>query len=169
MACEVGADADWAFRTTLTLRCGGQGRTVESFTTVALCGKGLYGTDPKRTWASSGDVCGSCAAIICEMAPSPLVPGSASDDLPLGAALDVVVRPLARVGGALVLLAEHAPKDLLTYDWQATAGTLDHLDQDVVLWRLPAATPTGAQLAQVAVSGTTLAAVASYRWDRQAA
>ena len=103
------------------------------------------------------------------MAPSPIVPSEGTDDLPLRSALAVTVRPLVRVGGAVVLLADHTPSESLTYDWQATAGTVEELDRDLVLWRLPAEASREPQLAQVAIAGAELAVVASYRWGAQAA
>ena len=156
--CMGGVQAEWTFRTTLRLQCGGQERAIESLTTVAQCAD--------YTWASSGDTCEKCSAI-CEMAPSPLPAAPAGDDLPLGSALTVVVRPLVRVGGAVVLWAEHAPRAGLRYAWQATAGALEELAPDLVLWR-PPADPAPA-LAQVAVTGEDLAAVGSYRWALRAA
>lgn len=156
-SCGMVREPSWVFRTTLILQCGGQERIVLSDTVLVLCGE--YGT----TWASSGDLCDECA-VICEMAPSPIVPGKVDDDLPLGSALNVVIRPQVRVGGAVVLLAEHAARDGLSYAWQVSAGSLEHLDRDVVLWRLPSADRKQAQLAQVAVTGDDLGAVASLRW-----
>jgi hypothetical protein len=153
----------WTFRATVRLRCGGQERVVESLTTVTLCGE--YSP---RTWASSGDVCNECAAILCEMAPSPTLPGDADDPLPLGSAMDVVIRPLVRVGGALVLLADHAPRDGLGYAWQATTGTIEPLAADVVVWRPQSPVAPRESIAQVVVTGDELAAVASYRWARPA-
>jgi hypothetical protein len=178
--CLSGVQPDWTFRTVIRLQCGGQERAVESLTTVMLCGYG--------EWASSGDACDECTAIaemapsparssapdeecatICEMAPSPLVAATAGDELPLGSALGVVVRPVARIGGAVVLVAEHEPRQGVTYRWQTTAGKLEALAPDVVLWRPVTATPARAQLAQVAVTGEHFATVASYRCDRRAA
>jgi hypothetical protein len=158
--CMIGVEPNWIFRTALRLQCGGQERVVESFTVVAICGG--------YSWASSGDRCDECA-VVCEMAPSPIVPRGVGDALPLGSALSVVIRPLVRVGGTLVLLANHAPRDGLAYAWQVSAGTIEQLDRDVVLWRLPCAGKKQAHIAQVAVTGEDLAAVASFRWDRPAA
>jgi hypothetical protein len=158
--CGMGGQPSWTFRVGLKLQCGGQNRVVESFTVVAVCGD--------SRWASSGDACDQCSAI-CEMAPSPLLPEKPGDDLPLGSALGVVVRPLVRVDGATVLLAEHAPRPGLRYAWQATAGTIEQLDADVVLWRLPADTQAEDHLVQVAITDSDLATVASYRWNRRAA
>ncbi len=163
-SCLSGLDTHWVFRTTLRLECGGQERTVEALTTVALC----MGATDQLYWASAGDECGECIASVCEMAPSPLVSATEGDDLPLGSSLGMLIRPVARVGGALVLLADHAPRAGLSYAWQTTAGTLEELAPDVVLWRPPvdSAVP---QLAQVAVTGDHLATVASFRLDRRAA
>jgi acetoin utilization deacetylase AcuC-like enzyme len=57
----------------------------------------------------------------------------------------------------------------LRYAWQATAGTIEQLDADVVLWRLPADTQAEDHLVQVAITDSDLATVASYRWNRRAA
>lgn len=160
--CLNGQEPSWTFRTTLRLQCGGQERIVESSTTVALC-------DPTgSTWASSGESCQDCA-VVCEMAPSPVLPASVGDDLPLASALSVSVSALVRAPEAVVLLAKHAARDGLDYAWQVSAGTLEQLDRDLVLWRLPAAAADRAQLAQVAITGVDLAAVASFRWTRQVA
>jgi hypothetical protein len=153
----------WTFRTTLRLQCGGQERSVDSFTVVTLCGW----TPPKR-WASSGESCDICANV-CEMAPSPIVPDVCGDDLPLASALNVTLRPLARVGGTVVLWADHAPREGLGYAWQTTAGTLEQLDRDVVLWRPSLSAPTSEQLVQVAITGQHLAAVAGFRPEWPAA
>jgi len=161
-ACWNWQEPSWIFRTTLRLQCGGQERTVEASTTVALCGAG------GRTWGSSGDACAECAQV-CEMAPSPVVPAKADDDLPLASALSVALRALVRIDDAVVLLAEHAATGGLDYAWQVSAGTIEHLDRDVVLWRRPGSAGERVALAQVAITGTDLAAVASFRWDRQAA
>lgn len=153
--CVNGVTAEWTFRTTLRLQCGGEERAVASDTTVWLCAH--------NSWASSGDACEECA-VVCEMAPSPIVPGQIGDDLPLASALNVVIRPRVRVGRDVVLVADHDAKDGLAYGWRVSAGTVEHLDRDVVLWRLPAADSGQVQLAQVAVTGDDLAAVASLRW-----
>jgi hypothetical protein len=159
--CWRNRDPSWTFRTTLRLRCGSQERTAQASTTVALCGVG------GQSWASSGDPYTECATV-CEMAPSPLVPATENDDLPLSAALRVNVRALVRAGDAVVLLADHPAKADLAHAWHVSAGTIECLDEDVVLWHLPASTE-GPQLAQVAVTGRDLAAVASFRWTGQAA
>jgi hypothetical protein len=153
----------WTFRTTLRLQCGGQERSVDSFTVVTLCG-----WDPPRQWASSGESCDICANV-CEMAPSPIVPDVSGDDLPLASALNVTLRPLARVGGTVVLWADHAPREGLSYAWQTTAGTLEQLDCDVVLWRPSLSAPLCEQLVQVAIAGQHLAAVAGFRPEWPAA
>ncbi len=158
--CWDGDEPSWTFQTTLRLLCAGQEKTVQSSTTVALCGAG------GRTWASSGDPCTECATV-CEMAPCPLVPAATDDDLPLASALRLGLRALVRAGDALVLLADHVAKPDLDYAWHVSAGTIESLDNDLALWRLPtSATPP--QLAQVAVTGRDLAAVASFRWTGQA-
>jgi len=156
-ACHRG-DA-WMCKTLLQVRCGdAEVRTVESTTTIRVCEdrNGWF------SWASSGDECVTCAQI-CEMAPSPILPEAAGDDLPLAAAVNLHLRPLARVGGNLILLAEHdGGKDRFAYRWTVSAGHIEQLAHDVVLWRLPAAGP--AQLAQVSLKGADAAAVASLRW-----
>ena len=159
-ACDL-ADS-WTFKTALQIQCdGGAVRTVESLTNLRLCGDS--GTWSGRTWVSSGDSCFTCATI-CEMAPSPIVPTQAGDDLPLGSALTVAIRTLAKVGNALVLLAEHeGGGGAFSYDWSVSAGEVETLDRDVALWRLPAGEIDRVHLAQVAVVGSHAAAVASLR------
>lgn len=160
-----GPSDSWTFKTTLQMQCDGGGvRAVESSTNLRLCEDGVgMGGLPGRTWVSSGDTCHTCATI-CEMAPSPIVPAQAGDELPLGSALTVVIRSLAKVGDALVLLAEHeGGGGAFSYDWSVSTGEVQTLDRDVALWRLPAGEMDRVHLAQVAVVGSHAAAVASLR------
>jgi hypothetical protein len=158
---QCGPSDSWRFKTTLQLRCDGGGiRAVESLTNLRLCEESF---SQQRTWVSSGDSCYTCATI-CEMAPSPMVPEQAGDDLPLGSALTVAIRSLAKVGNVLVLLAEHASGGrAYAYDWSVSTGDLETLERDVVLWRLPEGAMDQVHLAQVAVVGAHAAAVASLR------
>ena len=150
----------WTFKTTLQIQCDGGGiRAVESLTNLRLCQS--YGMP--GTWISSGDTCYTCATI-CEMAPSPIVPAQANDDLPLASALTVVIRCLAKVGNALVLLVEHeGGADAFCYAWSVSTGEVETLARDVALWRLPDGELDQVHLAQVAVVGARAAAVASLR------
>jgi len=179
---QCGPSDSWRFKTTLQLQCDGGGvRAVESLTNLRLCQDGFA---QQRTWVSSGDSCNTCSTIcemapspmipapeggytcatICEMAPSPIVPAQAGDDLPLGSALTVAIRPLAKVGNVLVLLAEHESGGrAYAYDWSVSTGDVETLERDVVLWRLPEGEMDRVHLAQVAVVGAHAAAVASLR------
>jgi hypothetical protein len=155
--------AELQVKTTLTVACDPMGmdnRVVESITVIHLCQE-----EDDVAWVSSGEVCNTCS-IIAEMAPSPIVPDKASDGLPLGRALRLRLVPLARVGRAVVLLAENDAGDGADYEWEASAGELVRLAPDVVLWRLPAA--AGAQQVQAAVAGDEGAAVASFAWEEAA-
>ena len=160
-AFQCAPSDSWTFKTTLQLQCDGGGvRAVESSTNVRLCQDGFAQT---KAWVSSGDTCNTCATI-CEMAPSPIVPAQADDNLPLGSALTVAIRALAKVGNALVLLAEHeGGTDMFSYDWRVSTGDVEILERDVALWRLPDGELDHVQMAQVAVVGAHAAAVASLR------
>jgi hypothetical protein len=148
-------------RATFTLACGPmEPRTVESITHIHLCAE-----PPDVAWVSSGDVCNVCD-IIAEMAPSPIVPDVGGDDLPLGKVLRLQVKTLARVGRALVLLAEHDGGEGQTHDWRCTAGEIEQLAPDVVVWTPPEA--PGPHLVQAAVHGDEAAAVASMTWPEVA-
>jgi len=150
----------WTFKTTLQIQCDGGGvRAIESLTNVRLCKE--YGS--QGSWVSSGDTCNACATI-CEMAPSPIVPAQSGDDLPLGSALTVAIRCLAKVGNALLLLAEHEGGEYaFSYDWSVSTGEIETLERDVALWRLPDGEMDHVHLAQVAVVGANASAVASLR------
>jgi hypothetical protein len=131
----------------------GETRKVTSITHVHLC---LDETGHSE-WASSGDECTVCD-IIAEMAPSPIVPDAAHDDLPLARALRLRVVPLARIGKSLVLLAENDGGDGSEYEWHPSNGTLRALEPDIVLW-----TPEDDDaFIQAAVATSTAMAVASY-------
>jgi len=139
--------------TTFELGCGSDpSKTVQALTSICLCQD--YGG---RQWASSGDDCTTC--VVCEMAPSPIVPAPRTDGLPLGRALRLGVVELARVGRTRVLLAEHDGGPGLDYEWHVTAGSIERLAADVLLWTLP--TEGTSELAQVALRGPGVAAVAS--------
>jgi hypothetical protein len=144
-------------KTTFLSECGPAQidfRTVESATIIHLC---IEGNDVG--WVSSGDECKVCE-IIAEMAPSPIVPDKRADDLPLARALRLRVRPVAKVGRSIVLLAENDGGDGVEYAWRATAGELVEIARDVVVWTPP---PLGGpHMVQAAVTGEHTAGVASY-------
>jgi hypothetical protein len=154
--------AELEVRTTFTIPCGavGDSRVVESITFIHLCQE-----EDDVAWVSSGDECNTCS-IIAEMAPSPIVPDKAEDGLPLARAVRLRLVPLARIGRAVVLLAENDGGDGAEYEWDASAGELQRLAPDVVLWRLPEG--RGSQRLQAAVLGDEGAAVASFAWEEAA-
>jgi hypothetical protein len=150
-------------KTTMEIACdpmATETRIVEAITHVHLCND-----SPDLAWVSSGDECKVCS-IIAEMAPSPIVPDKAHDDLPLARALRLRVVPLARVGRAVVLLAENDGGADLAYAWRSTAGTVVELAPDVVVWTPPEG--RGPCLIQAAVHGDDVAAVASFTWEEAA-
>lgn len=144
-------------KTTMEVECGpnmGDTRIVESITFIHLCDE-----ETDFAWVSSGDVCNVCD-IIAEMAPSPIVPDKAGDDLPLARAMRLRVVPLARCGRTLVLLAENDGGAGLTYEWAPSVGEVTELAPDVVVWTLPEG--RGPAQIQAAVCGDDAAAVASF-------
>jgi hypothetical protein len=143
---------------TFTLACADGGtQTVESATELDLC---LDGTTLE--WVSSGDACTVCE-IIAEMAPSPIVPSTHGDDLPLGRVLRLRVVELARAGRSVLLLAENDGGEGTDYTWQVSGGRIDRIAPDIVLWTMPA----NDQLAsgQVAIWNHAGAAVESFVWS----
>jgi hypothetical protein len=108
---------------------------------------------------SSGDECTICG-VIAEMAPSPIVPDRAPDELALGRVIRLGVVVVARIGAALVLLAEHDAGAGVAYTWVASAGDVRAIAPDIVLWTPPA--EPGPHFVQVAVESEDAAAVASY-------
>jgi hypothetical protein len=148
-------------KTTFTSQCGpspSDMRTVEATTTIHLCYEEKQPGDKQLTWISSGDECKVCD-IIAEMAPSPIVPGKRSDDLPLARALRLRVRPIAKVGRSVVMLAENDGGEGVDYSWRASGGELHQLSPDVVVWTPPS--EGGPYLLQAAVTGEHTAGVAS--------
>lgn len=144
-------------KTTLIVQCGADPndtRTVEAFTFVNLC---IENNEPQ--WMSSGDECKVCD-LIAEAAPSPIVPDKKADDLPLAHALRLSVRPIAKVGRQLVLLAENDGGESVAYDWHLSGGTLEKIAPDVVVWTPP--TAPGPHMVQAAAMGEHTAGVASY-------
>jgi hypothetical protein len=157
---------------TFVVRCNEEGgppsdgpettRTVKALTNLVLCGSSVNAS----SWLPSGEICNVCA-IIAEMAPTPIVPARHEDPLPLGEALRLNVKTIARVGRSFVLLAEHdGGSSGHTYAWKASAGELVRVADDIVTWT----PPEGAmlELVQVAVESARAAGVASLRWDRAA-
>jgi hypothetical protein len=149
---------------TFTLACADGGtQTVESSTELDLC---LDGTTLE--WVSSGDACTVCE-VIAEMAPSPIVPNTHGDDLPLGRVLRLRVVELARAGRTVVLLAENDGGEGTDYSWQVSGGRVEHLAPDIVLWTVPSndGVGDGVPSGQVAVWNEAGAAVESFVWSRQ--
>jgi len=157
---------------TFVVRCNEEGgppddgpettRTVKALTNLLLCGSTI-GT---ASWIPSGDICNVCA-IIAEMAPTPIVPGRHEDPLPLGEALRLHVKTIARIGRSFILLAEHdGGATGHTYAWMASAGELLHVAEDIVVWTPP--DDSMLELVQVAVESERAVGVASLRWDRAA-
>jgi hypothetical protein len=102
-------------------------------------------------WTNSGQECNECqipiepaastiaqlpnapceeCSMICEMAPSPIVPGEITEHA-LSRVHSIKLRELARVGRSVVLQAIH---DGPSIDWQVDAGTLQQLADDIVVW-----------------------------------
>lgn len=150
-----------------TLDCGVTTREIVASTTLYYCSDG--GPDGISGWASSGDRCLVCANI-CEMAASPILPSGAEDDMALSAALELRIRVLREVHGALILLAEHAAGvGDFDYRWTVSGGQLHWVDGDIAVWTPPSASAcVGLPLVQVAVAARTMVGAASLRWSRAA-
>jgi hypothetical protein len=101
------------------------------------------------------------------MAPSPIVPDKQADDLPLARAMRLRIVELARISNSLVLLAENDGGEGLEYEWHVSAGRLEQLAPDVVVWTLEQGMPD--PLIQTAVWGEHSAAVASFAFNEAAA
>jgi len=163
----VAAPESWALlqvKTTFEVLCdaaSGQTRTVDALTNIRLC----FEQPDDIAWMSSGEECTICR-VIAEMAPSPIVPDKAHDELPLARALRLRVVPLARVGRAVVLLAENDGGSGVSYRWRSSGGEVIELAADVVLWTPPEA--SGPHQIQAAVVGDDAAAVASFMWQEVA-
>ncbi|HKO92199.1 MAG TPA: hypothetical protein VJU61_13640, partial [Polyangiaceae bacterium] len=133
-------------------------RSVEARSDLYLCRESVA-----TRWISSGEACTTCA-IIAEMAPSPIVPMPRASELPLEQVLRLNVRTIAAVGHDLLVYAEHdGGADDAEYTWHPSAGELEELAKDVVLWRLPLGAEP--QLLQVVVEARSAVAVASVRFQ----
>ena len=154
-------DEHLTVRIELVIRCGeksGQTRRVVALTHVYRCQEGR-----RWAWRSSGDECHRCV-MICEMAPSPIIPANGADALPLAQAIRLRLRVVAELDGALVLLAEHAlGPDRLSYEWRASGGQMLYTDKDIAVWTR--ARQPGPHLLQVTAQMPGGAAVASLRRD----
>jgi hypothetical protein len=151
-------------RTTFDVACapdGGAAKQVHAATDIHLCTDDTGGP----AWVSSGDACVVCR-IIAEMAPSPIVPDKAADGLPLARALRLRVVELARVANRVVLFAENDGGEGLDYEWHPSAGEVERLAPDVIVWTV--AEGMAAPLMQVAVVGESAAAVATWAWNAAA-
>jgi hypothetical protein len=145
---------------TFTLACADGGtQTVESTTELDLC---LDGT--ALEWVSSGDACTVCE-VIAEMAPSPIVPNTHGDELPLASVLRLRVVELARAGRTVVLMAENDGGEATDYTWQVSGGRVERVAPDIVLWTAPESGETAS--GQVAVWNDAGAAVESFVWSRR--
>jgi hypothetical protein len=149
-------------RVTFEAACPDAPQVVHAVTDVHLCD--LDGLPVQ--WVSSGSVCSVCR-IIAEMAPSPIVPDAASDELPLSRVLRLRVVELARVSGTVVLLAENDGGSDVEYEWSASAGTIERLAPDVIA--LSAVEGVTTPFVQVAVFAADAAAVASWAFNDEAA
>lgn len=148
---------DMTVKTTFTSQCGpgpNDTRSVEAITIVHLCVE-----ENELVWVSSGDECKVCE-IIAEMAPSPIVPDKKSDALPLARVLRLRLRQVARIGRAVVVLAENDGGADVDYAWRASSGDVRQVAPDVVVWT-PGA-EAGPHLVQAVVSGEHAVGVASY-------
>jgi len=146
-------------RVSLELDCAPQPETrvVHAATDIHLCI-----ADNDYAWVSSGDDCVVCR-VIAEMAPSPIVPEKAYDELPLAQAMRLRIVELARVSNTLILLAENDGGDGLEYEWHPSVGRLTQLAPDVVAWTLEQGMAD--PFIQAAVIGSNAASVASYAFN----
>jgi hypothetical protein len=147
-----------SFRTALDLSCDTGSRLVNAVTEVHLCG-GSEGI--ASVWASTGDTCVVCN-VIAELAASPIIPDHKASGLPLGQAMRARIVELAKVGGSVVLFAENDGGHATSYEWHASGGTLEHIAEDVVVFRSDGSTP--APSLQVAIMNDDGVAVVSYAY-----
>lgn len=147
-----------SFRTALDLSCDTGTRLVNAVTEVHLCG-GSY-LSP-TVWASTGDTCIVCN-VIAELAASPIIPDHRASGLPLGQAMRARIVELAKVGGSVVLFAENDGGQATSYEWHATGGSLEHIAEDVVIFRSDGSTL--APSLQVAIVSGEGVAVVSYAY-----
>jgi hypothetical protein len=154
---QIGPDqsATRVVRPTFDLVCPpNQTRQVQAHTHVNLCD----GADD-YVWVSSGDECTICG-VIAEMAPSPIVPDKAADEIGLGRVIRLRLVIIAKIGDSLLVLAEHDAGPDVEYEWSIQAGRIRTIAPDVALWTPPA--QGGPHTLQVAVASEDGAAVASY-------
>jgi len=147
-----------SFRTALDLKCDTGTRLVNAVTEVHLCG-GSYLAP--TVWASTGDTCIVCT-VIAELAASPIIPDHRASGLPLGQAMRARLVELAKVGGSVVLFAENDGGQATSYEWHATGGSLEHIAEDVVIFRSDGSTL--APSLQVAIVSDEGVAVVSYAY-----
>jgi len=148
--------ASMRMRTTFNLQCPNNvTKLVHAHNTIHLC----VDEDGEPMWVSSGDECTTCTQV-CEMAPGPIVPAAKTDPLPLARALRLGLREVARIGRSSVLVAEHDGGAGLDYRWEASAGEVQRLAPDVVVWTRPAR--AGHQHLRVAALAPDAVAVASF-------
>jgi hypothetical protein len=148
-----------SFRTSLDLSCDTGTRLVNAVTEVHLCGGSFNGVPD--VWASTGDLCVVCN-VIAELAASPIIPDHRESGLPLGQAMRARIVELAKVGSSVVLFAENDGGGRSSYEWHVTGGTLEHIAEDVVVFRSDGSTP--APSLQVAIVNDEGVAVVSYAY-----
>lgn len=150
-AIEIGA--------TFEIACADGGtKIVQSRTRLDLCD----GADGGLDWVSSGDQCCDCQ-IIAEMAPSPIVSDKKKDDLPLARVVRLRVLELARAGRQVLLFAENDAGADLEIEWSVSAGSLERVAPDVMVWTLPDDSDVP-PFGQVAIWNDAGAAVENFVW-----
>jgi hypothetical protein len=100
-------------------------------TNGGMCNECFIPIEPAAsTIGQSATTHGEECSVICEMAPSPIVP-EAIGGFPLSRVHSISVREVARVGRSIVL---HAIHDGESIDWQADGGRLHLLASDIAVW-----------------------------------
>jgi hypothetical protein len=121
-------------KTGFFIDCGnGKSQWVEAITNIVFCVN--IGTNTFE-WVSEGNLCTICT-VIAEMAPSPIVSDNTGDDLPLGRVVRVRVVEVARAGKQVLLFAENDAGEDLQVEWRVSGGSLEKIDDDVMLWTMP--------------------------------
>ena len=118
------------FRVTLEAACDGGSRQVHAVTDVHLC---LIENEP--AWVSSGQTAASVASSP-RWRRARSSPTRHRTSLPLAHALRLRIVELARISNTIVLLAENDGGDGLDYEWLPSAGRVERLAPDVVVWTL---------------------------------
>ena len=107
-------------------------RTAKITAQLVLCQDGA-----RLVWKGSGEQCTVCTAM-AEMAPLSTPTPPLADGLPLPGTLGLGVRPVARVGRTVVLVARHDDNiGEVSYRWRASGGDLEIVAPDVAVWTMP--------------------------------